>query len=121
MPSSTLRFYEKEKLIPRPRRVSGRRDYDGEVFANLRLIRMSLDCGFTLTETRTLIHGFTGTSSPPERWRILATQKLKDVRSRMTKLRRAERLLQRATRCECTSLADCADRLLQREKTASAQ
>jgi DNA-binding transcriptional MerR regulator len=33
LPSSTLRFYEKEKLIRHPRRLSGRRDYDEDVFA----------------------------------------------------------------------------------------
>lgn len=117
LPSSTLRFYEKERLIPRPRRVSGRRDYDEEVFANLQLIRMSLECGFTLSEARTLIQGF-GASSPPERWRKLAAQKLEDVRIRMTRLRRSEKLLRRATQCKCISLADCADLLLKPSKTA---
>ncbi len=39
LPSSTLRFYEKEKLICRLRRISGRRDYDEEVFTNLQLIQ----------------------------------------------------------------------------------
>ena len=119
LPSSTLRFYEKERLIPRPRRVSGRRDYDEDVFSNLQLIQMSLECGFTLSEARTLIQGFVRASSPPERWRTLATQKLKDVRVRMAKLRRAEKLLERATRCKCISLADCADLLLKREKKVS--
>lgn len=119
LPSSTLRFYEKERLIPRPRRVSGRRDYDEEVFANLQLIRMSLECGFTLSETRTLIQGFADASTPPERWRILAAQKLQDVSMRLTELRRAEMLLERAIKCKCISLTDCADLLLQRNKSAS--
>jgi MerR family transcriptional regulator, redox-sensitive transcriptional activator SoxR len=119
LPSSTLRFYEKEKLICRPRRVSGRRDYDEEVFANLHLIRMALEGGFTISQTRTLIHGFSGTSSPSQRWRALATQKLKEVRMRVAQLRHAEKMLERATRCQCISLTDCADLLLQREQTAS--
>jgi MerR family redox-sensitive transcriptional activator SoxR len=118
-PSSTLRFYEKEKLICHPRRVSGRRDYDEEVFANLQLIRMALEGGFTISQARTLIHGFSGTSSPSQRWRTLATQKLKEVRMHMAQLQHAEKLLERATKCQCISLADCADLLLQREKTAS--
>ena len=113
LPSSTLRYYEKEKLIRRPRRVSGRRDYDDEVFANLRLIRMALESGFTISQARTLIHGFSATSSPPQRWRTLATKKLKDIRTQIAQLERAELLLERATRCECISLADCADLLLQ--------
>ena len=113
LPSSTLRYYEKEKLIRRPRRVSGCRDYDDEVFANLRLIRMALESGFTISQARTLIHGFSATSSPPQRWRTLATKKLKDVQTQIAQLQRAELLLERAARCECLSLADCADLLLQ--------
>jgi hypothetical protein len=37
----------------------------------------------------------------------------------MAQLQHAEKLLERATKCQCISLADCADLLLQREKTAS--
>ena len=119
LPSSTLRFYEREKLICPPRRVSGRRDYDEEVFANLQLIRMAREGGFTISQARTLIHGFSRTSSPSQRWRALATQKLKEVRARMAQLQHAEKLLERGTRCQCISLTDCAELLLQREETAS--
>jgi MerR family redox-sensitive transcriptional activator SoxR len=118
LPSSTLRFYEKEQLIRAPRRVSGRREYDEEVFANLQLIRMALEGGFTISQARTLIHGFGGTSSPSQRWRPLATQKLKEVRLRIAQLQHAEKLLERATRCQCISLIDCADLLLRREQIA---
>ncbi|HXM13369.1 MAG TPA: MerR family transcriptional regulator [Terriglobales bacterium] len=118
LPSSTLRFYEKEKLIRHPRRLSGRRDYDEDVFANLQLVRMALEAGFTISQARTLLHGFSGTSSPSQRWRALATQKLKDVRSHIAQLQHAETLLERATKCRCISLTDCADLLLRRERTA---
>lgn len=113
LPSSTLRYYEKEKLIRRPRRVSGCRDYDEEVFANLRLIRMALESGFTISQARTLLHGFSATSAPPQRWRTLATKKLTDIRIQIAQLERAELLLERAAKCQCISLADCADLLLQ--------
>lgn len=121
LPSSTLRFYEKEKLIRAPRRVSGRREYDEEVFANLQLIRMALEGGFTISQARTLIHGFSGTSSPSQRWRPLATQKLKEVRLRIAQLQHAEKLLERATRCQCISLIDRADLLLRRGQIADEQ
>ena len=119
LPSSTLRFYEKEGLINRPRRVSGRRDYDEAVFANLQLIRMALESGFTISQARALIHGFGKVSSPSQRWRALATQKLQDVRMRIAQLQHAEELLERATACQCITLADCADILLKREQTAA--
>jgi MerR family redox-sensitive transcriptional activator SoxR len=121
LPASTLRFYEKEKLIRHPRRVSGRRDYDEDVFANLQLIRMALEGGFTISQARTLIHGFSGTASPSQRWRALATQKLKEVRLRIAQLQHAEELLERTTRCQCISLTDCADLLLRREQCVTGE
>lgn len=112
IPASTLRFYEKEKLIMRPSRVSGRRDYDGSVFLSLELIRMALNSGFSIREARTLIHGFSSTIRPSQRWRTLAAQKLSEVQARIAQLQRAEKLLIRTTACECSSLADCAKFLL---------
>jgi MerR family transcriptional regulator, redox-sensitive transcriptional activator SoxR len=111
-PQSTLRYYEKERLIRRPPRVSGRRDYDDEVFANLQFVRMALTSGFSVSQARALIHGFSGSSLPSERWRTLATQKLKEVRMHMAQLQQAEKLLERAQRCQCITLAECADLLL---------
>lgn len=112
IPASTLRFYEKEKLIIRPLRVSGHRDYDQGVFLNLELIRMALESGFSVRETRTLIHGFSSTTRPAERWRALAARKLLDVRARIARLQRTEELLERTSACKCNSLADCAKLLL---------
>jgi len=37
----------------------------------------------------------------------------------MVKLQHAEKLLERAIKCECISLADCADLLLEREQSVS--
>jgi MerR family redox-sensitive transcriptional activator SoxR len=119
LPSSTLRFYENEKLIRHPRRVSGRRDYDEDVFANLQVIRMALEGGFTIRQARALIHGFSATSSPSQRWRALATEKLNEIRLHLAQLHHAERLLERAMRCQCLSLAVCADLLLETEQAAS--
>lgn len=115
--ASTLRFYEKEKLLRRPSRISGRRNYDDEVFANLRLIQMALESGFTIREARTLIHGFSGVVSPSKRWRDLAHKKLKDVRTRIKQLQHAEKLLERATICKCMTLGECAHQLLDRGDT----
>lgn len=118
IPASTLRFYEKEKLIIRPLRVSGRRDYDERVFLNLELIRMALKSGFSIREARTLIHGFSSATRPVHRWRTLAAQKLPEVRARILELQRAEELLKRTTACECNSLADCANILLSTKEAA---
>jgi MerR family copper efflux transcriptional regulator len=52
----TIRFYEREGLLPEPlRRPSGYRSYDEGAIAQLRFIRRAKDLGFTLEEIRELL------------------------------------------------------------------
>jgi len=52
----TIRFYEREGLLPAPRRrPSGYREYDQATVARLRFIRRAKDLGFTLDEIRELL------------------------------------------------------------------
>jgi len=52
----TIRFYEREGLLPEPkRRPSGYREYDQGAISRLRLIRRAKDLGFTLEEIRELL------------------------------------------------------------------
>jgi Hg(II)-responsive transcriptional regulator len=52
----TLRFYERERLLPLPaRRANGYRQYTEETAARVRFIRRSQSVGFTLDEIRQLL------------------------------------------------------------------
>ena len=52
----TIRFYEREGLLPEPqRRPSGYRHYDEGAVAQLRFIRRAKHLGFTLEEIRDLL------------------------------------------------------------------
>lgn len=52
----TIRFYEREGLLPKPqRRPSGYRSYDEGAIAQLRFIRRAKHLGFTLEEIRELL------------------------------------------------------------------
>lgn len=52
----TVRFYEREGLIPEPpRSASGYRLYDVDAVRRLRFIRSAKDLGFTLAETKELL------------------------------------------------------------------
>lgn len=52
----TIRYYERERLLPRPRRrASGYRDYDAGDVDRLRFIRSAKRLGFTLDEIRELL------------------------------------------------------------------
>lgn len=51
----TIRFYEKEGLLPEPsRRPSGYRQYSEDAIRRLRFIRRARDLGFSLDEIREL-------------------------------------------------------------------
>ena len=115
VPPSTIRYYERVGILPRPDRISGRRAYDPEVLDFLGAIRVSKQAGFTLVEIRALFRGFPRASSPSGRWRTLARQKLLEVDALVEDVMRMKRLLEEGIRCRCTSLADCS--LVDRERS----
>jgi len=52
----TIRYYEREGLLPEPRRrASGYRSYDDASIVQLRFIRRAKNLGFTLEEIRELL------------------------------------------------------------------
>ena len=52
----TIRYYEREGLLPAPRRrASGYREYDAGAIQRVRFIRRAKDLGFTLEEIRALL------------------------------------------------------------------
>ena len=56
VPIDTIRYYEREGLLPEaPRRASGYRSYGEDAVAQLRFIRRAKELGFTLEEIRGLL------------------------------------------------------------------
>ncbi len=56
MAIDTIRYYEREGLLPEPeRRASGYRSYGAGTLVQLRFIRRATDMGFTLEEIRELL------------------------------------------------------------------
>lgn len=56
--TETLRYYERQKLLPLPARTeSGHRRYDPGAVSLLLLIKRAQDLGFTLAEIRELLRG----------------------------------------------------------------
>src|SRR3712207_1769675 len=110
--SSTLRYYESIGVLPRPERENGRRRYDGEVlrevFDRLAVVRVAQQAGFTISEIRTLLDGFSEGTPPSERWRVLARRKLPEVEALVGRALGMKNLLERGLRCECLRLEDCA-------------
>jgi MerR family redox-sensitive transcriptional activator SoxR len=59
-------------------RVSGRRLYDETILERLAIIRFAKRVGFGISDTTKLLNGVLG-RPPPERWRKLAHEKLREI------------------------------------------
>lgn len=93
--TQTLRFYEREGLLPEPARTSnGYRDYQKEMVGEIVFIRASLDTGFTLKEIKHL------NCLDPNRFGTCAEmsdllkQKLRDIDVKITALKRVRERLE---------------------------
>lgn len=106
--ASAIRYYENAGLLPPPERLSGQRRYQPSVLGRLALIRGAQRAGFTIAEIRALLYGFTEDTAPPERWQVMAARKLTEVEALIEQLQGTRRALERAMRCGCASLDDCA-------------
>jgi DNA-binding transcriptional MerR regulator len=108
VPASTIRYYEKLGILPRPPRVSGQRRYGTESKEYLLVLKLAQACGFHLDEMRVLLQGFSKNTKPPERWRKLAEQKKHELDEQIEKLRLMRRLVEQVADCQCVDLAECA-------------
>ncbi len=106
--SSAIRYYEREGLIPRADRRSGRRVYDENILERLSVIELAKRSGFTIAEIKRLLAGFTRKTPPGERWRRLAENKLRELDERIAEAKRMQAVLRVLTRCECPTFDDCA-------------
>ena len=106
-----MRYYEGVGLLPSPERTNGRRRYDGEVLREvldrLAVVRVAQQAGFTISEIRTLLNGYSEDTPPSERWRLLAEEKLPAVEALVERALGMKDLLERGLRCECLRLKDC--------------
>lgn len=90
----TVRFYERQGLVPRPRRqVVGYRQYPLETVDRLRFIRRAKGLGFTLREIRELLDlRFDGTTKCSD-MKHRAETKVKDIDDRIKALKQMRKTL----------------------------
>jgi MerR family transcriptional regulator, mercuric resistance operon regulatory protein len=105
----TIRYYERIKMLPAPRRSgNGRRVYGPTDVRALAFIRRARELGFSLEEIRALLRlGGPGKASCGE-VREIAARHLGDIRSKIGDLRKLERLLaDTVARCSGTTAPEC--------------
>ena len=106
----TIRFYEREGLLPAPARSpGGYRLYSEDHLKRLTFIRRARGLGFSIDEVRKLLKLADERKRPCAEVRVVARAHLEDVRAKIADLRAMERVL-RATivRCADGRRADCA-------------
>ncbi len=105
----TIRYYEKERLLPPPERSEGgHRLYTSSLIERLVFIRRSRELGFSVQEIRELLSIVDGQQVSCERVKHLADSHLKDIRSKIRDLQRMEKTLGKLSRqCSGNDVPEC--------------
>ena len=103
----TIRFYQRKGLLPEPARAYGSiRRYTPNDFARLRFIKSAQRLGFTLEEVAQLLKLEDGAHCGEAR--VLAEEKLADVRARLADLHKIELALAQLVHDCCSAQATVA-------------
>lgn len=98
--ADTIRFYERERLLPRaPRSSGGFRLFSPSDVADLRFIRSAQELGFSLEEIRDLLALKNAEHPDCGRVEKLLEDKIASVRTKIAALRKLERELKRSMIC----------------------
>jgi DNA-binding transcriptional MerR regulator len=103
--TSSIRYYERIGLLPKPDRSGGQRRYDADVLGRLGFIGVAQSAGFKLREIKELIDGADGLGAP---MRALSSQKLGEVEALLERTKTMKGWLQVAQECGCATPAECA-------------
>ena len=102
VPASTIRYYERIGVLPRPGRVSGQRRYSPDALDRLAVLRLAQACGFRIEEMRQLLHGFKPGVTASRRWQELARLKREELDAQMVvSFALCRRLVDRVLECQC--------------------
>jgi DNA-binding transcriptional MerR regulator len=115
--ASTIRYYERAGVLPRPIRIGGRRNYDPSVLERLAVVERAKACGFSLAEARQLFYGFAEGAPPSARWQTLAKRKIAELDELMRNIAATRALLEQ--RCSCKDLAECGRRINAKKRSVS--
>lgn len=106
-PASTIRYYERAGVLPKPGRVSGQRQYDEKIIEELEAIKIAQNIGFSLDEIKILLETFRSSQEPSEECRNLTQQKLVEIDKIIAEAQAMKQILEHGITCSCTSLQGC--------------
>jgi MerR family redox-sensitive transcriptional activator SoxR len=114
--TSAIRYYEKTGLLKEPPRKNGRRIYSDDILHQLVIIEFAKETGFTLSETKLLLHGFPENVPASARWKNMASKKVRELDISLAKTKAMRDMLEAMTACRCRKLAQCAEGLERNRK-----
>jgi MerR family transcriptional regulator, redox-sensitive transcriptional activator SoxR len=114
--TSAIRYYERVRVLPEPARQSGQRRYTHETVRRLGVIDVAKQAGFTLDETRALLHADADSAAHAE-LRDLADRKLPEIDALIARANAMRDWLLTARGCTCDTLDVCALFAERREPT----
>lgn len=106
----TIRYYEREGLLPEPPRLqSGYRMFPEDTVKRVRFIRRAQDLGFTLSEIKDLLALRIDHERNSSEVREMAEAKISDIEQKIRTLKNMKRVLGELTeRCsKCGSSSEC--------------
>lgn len=105
MQSSAIRYYERVGLLPKAKRLNGRRTYDESIFRRLNFIRLARDAEFGIRELEVLLDENAKLSA---QWRTLSAQKIDELDTLIQRAIAIKAWLQGIPQdCECTDIETC--------------
>jgi MerR family redox-sensitive transcriptional activator SoxR len=106
--TSSIRYYERIGLLPKPDRLAGQRRYDDTVLGRLGFIGVAQSAGFKLREIRELVAGVDSARGMGEQMRSLSSRKLGEVEALLERTKAMKGWLEVAQECGCATPAECA-------------
>ena len=106
--TSSIRYYERIGLLPKPDRLGGQRRYEVDVLGKLGFIGVAQSAGFRLREIKELINGVDTAEGLGEPMRSLSTRKLDEVEALLAHTKAMKGWLEVAKECGCATPQECA-------------
>jgi len=105
--TSAIRFYERTGVLPAPARVAGQRRYGPDAVRRLRVLEVAKRAGFSLDETKVLLHGADTGSGASEAPRELAARKVPEIDAHIARAQAMRDWMRAAADCTCSSFDVC--------------
>jgi DNA-binding transcriptional MerR regulator len=104
VPASTIRFWERKRVLAPPERTAGQRRYRPDAVERVVLLRKCQEAGLTLADIRELQRRFTEAT---DTCRDLLRTKLTEIEARIANLEHARTMLTHAIHCKHENLTTC--------------